>query len=33
MNTNELHQWLAQAAPNPYPDDQMDGFLLVEGSR
>jgi len=27
MNANELHHWLAQAAPNPYPDDQVDGIM------
>ena len=27
MQASELHTWLAQAAPNPYPDDKVDGIM------
>ncbi len=27
MRANELHQWLAQAAPNPNPADEVDGIM------
>ena len=33
MKANELYQGLAHAAPNPYPGDQMDNFLLVEDGK